>query len=317
MALKIENLKVYYNTHNGHVKALDDVSFEVKDGEILGIAGESGCGKSTLSNALVLMQKPMEYIDGNVHLDNEPLHIYDNEEMGQKRFKHISIIPQYALNALNPTIKLRQFIKELVESRGIEFALIEEELKERLEFVKLDPNVLNQYPLELSGGMKQRVVMVISTLLNPSLLLCDEITSALDVTTQKLVAELVVKFRDKKIVNSVTFVTHDVPVLYQIADRIMIMYAGQIAEIGPSNEIIHNPRHPYTKALVDAMPEVGFQYTDSPFKSIPVRPPALLDPPEGCRFKDRCEFRMKECDQKPPETVIGEGHRVYCWKDIK
>ncbi len=317
MALKVENLQVYYNTHHGHVKALDDVSFEVKDGEILGIAGESGCGKSTLSNALVLMQKPMEYIGGNVHLDGEPLHIYDNEEMTKNRFKRLSIIPQYALNALNPTIKLRQFISELVESRGIKFNLIEEELKERLEFVKLDPDVLNQYPLELSGGMKQRVVMVISTLLNPSLLICDEITSALDVTTQKLVAELVVKFRDKKIVNSVTFVTHDVPVLYQIADRIMIMYAGQIAEIGPADDIIHHPRHPYTKALVDAMPEVGFQYTDNPFKSIPGRPPALLNPPKGCRFKDRCQFRMDKCDIKPPETIYGEGHKVYCWKEVK
>ena len=317
MALKVENLKVYYNTHYGHVKALDDVTFEVRDGEILGIAGESGCGKSTLSNALVLMQKPMEYMGGNIHLDCEPLHIYDNHEMEEKRFKALSIIPQYALNALNPTVKIKQFIKDLVESRGIDYDLIEAELKERLEFVKLDPNVLNQYPLELSGGMKQRVVMVISTLLNPSLLLCDEITSALDVTTQKLVSELVVQFRDKKIVNSVTFVTHDVPVLYQIADRIMIMYAGQIAEIGPANDIIHNPKHPYTKALVEAMPEVGFQYTDSPFKSIPGRPPALLNPPEGCRFKDRCPYRMDKCDTKPPETKFENGHRVYCWKEVE
>ncbi len=317
MALKVENLKVYYNTLHGHVKALDDVSFEVKDGEILGIAGESGCGKSTLSNALILMQKPMEYMGGNVYLDSDPLHIYDDKEMTDHRFKNISIIPQYALNALNPTIKLRQFIKELVESRGINFDLIKEELNERLEFVRLDPAVLDQYPLELSGGMKQRVVMVISTLLNPTLLLCDEITSALDVTTQKLVSELVVKFRDKKIVKSVTFVTHDVPVLYQIADRIMIMYAGQIAEIGPSEDIIHNPKHPYTKALVDAMPEVGFQYTDEPFTSIPGRPPALLNPPEGCRFKDRCPKKMDKCSTKPPETVFDKGHRVYCWLEVK
>lgn len=314
MALNVENLKVYYNTLWGHVKALDDVTFQVKDGEILGIAGESGCGKSTLSNALIYMKKPMEFIGGQVTLDNEMLHIYDDEDMLNHRYKKISIIPQYALNALNPIIKIENFVADLMQSRGIDYEVLKQEFRDRLEFVKLPLSVLNQYPIELSGGMKQRVVMVISTLLNPSLLLCDEITSALDVNTQKLVAELVVKFRDQKFVKATTFVTHDVPVLYQIADRIMIMYAGKIAEIGTSEEIIHNPRHPYTKALVASMPEVGIKYTESTLDSIPGRPPALLNPPTGCRFKDRCPLASDKCNQEPPETTYPDGHRVYCWE---
>lgn len=314
MALNVENLKVYYDTLQGPVKALDDVTFQVRDGEILGIAGESGCGKSTLSNALISMHKPMSLYGGKVTLGEKELPLDDYQAMQKYRYEDISIIPQYALNALNPIVKIERFVKDLLRIRGIDYKGVEQELKERLEFVRLPLSVLNQYPIELSGGMKQRVVMVISTLLNPSLLLCDEITSALDVTTQKLVAELIVKFRDRGFVNSVTFVTHDVPVLYQIADRIMIMYAGQIAEIGTAEDIITRGLHPYTKALVASMPEVGIKYTEGVLKSIPGRPPALLSPPEGCRFKDRCPLADGKCDELPPERQFEKGHRVYCWR---
>lgn len=314
MALRAKNLKVYYNTLKGHVKALDDVSFTVEDGEILGIAGESGCGKSTLSNALIHLVKPMEHIDGQVYLDGKEIILSDDASMQKHRYKNISIIPQYALSALNPIRKIEKIVQDLMKYRGINYSEIEKKFKNRLEIVGLPLSVLKQYPIELSGGMKQRVVMVISTLLDPSLLICDEITSALDVTNQQAVAEMIVEFRDRKFVNSVTFVTHDVPVLYQIADRILIMYAGQLAEIGTAEEIIHQGRHPYTRALVESMPEVGHKMTENVLKSIPGRPPALLNPPEGCRFKERCPLASEKCNEFPPETVIKKGHRVYCWE---
>lgn len=314
MALDVRNLKVYYNTLHGDVQALDDVSFTVKDGEILGIAGESGCGKSTLSNSLVYLSKPMEKKGGLVLLDDKELPIDDMAAMDKHRYHDISIIPQYALSALNPTMRIGKMVAELLEARGLDYGQYEKEFIERLKFVRLPETVYKRYPIELSGGMKQRVVMVISALLNPSLLMADEITSALDVSTQKIVAELIVAFRDEKFVKSVTFVTHDVPVLYQIADRIMIMYAGMIAEIGTAEEIIHQGKHPYTKALVAAMPEMESQYTEKVFQSIPGRPPALLDPPRGCRFKDRCPVAMDKCNQLPPKVMLNSGHEVHCWK---
>ncbi len=315
MALDVKNLKVYYKTLRGHVQALDDVSFQVKDGEILGIAGESGCGKSTLSNALVYLAAPMEYISGSAELDGKTLPIMDTDAMREYRYKQLSLIPQYALNALNPTVKIGRYIRDLLETRSVSYANVEKELLDRLDFVRLPRSVLKRYPLELSGGMKQRVVMVISTLLNPGLLLADEITSALDVSTQKIVSELIVAFRDKGFVRSVTFVTHDVPVLYQIADRIMIMYAGKVAEIGLSEDIIHDPRHPYTKALVGSMPEIGVTYLEKPYESIPGRPPALLNPPPGCRFKDRCPVADSRCGAEPPAVNLPGERTVYCWKE--
>lgn len=317
MSLKVNNLRIYYRTLKGMVKALDDVSFDVEDGEILGIAGESGCGKSTLSNALISMRNPMEHVGGSVELDGKKLTISDADFMKNHRYNDISIIPQYALNALNPTVKIEQYVKDLFTFRGDDYEKVRKEFHDRLELVGLPLTVLNQYPLELSGGMKQRVVMVISTLLNPSLLLCDEITSALDVTTQKMVAELVVMFRDKKFINSATFVTHDVPVLYQIADRIMILYAGQLAEIGSAETIIHEGKHPYTRALVASMPEVGIKYGEKMLESIPGKPPALLDPPVGCRFRARCPKASEKCKELPPVTDFGNGHQVACWEVSK
>ncbi|GAB6088720.1 ABC transporter ATP-binding protein [Spirochaeta dissipatitropha] len=314
MALEVQNLKIYYNTIHGQVQALDDVSFRVNDGEILGIAGESGCGKTTLSMSLVRFRRPMSWEGGHVSLDGQPLLINDDRSMKKKRFNDLSIIPQYALNALNPILRIENIVRDLAAMRNLDSSKLLNECRNRLDIVRLPAGVMKKYPIELSGGMMQRVVMVISTLLDPSLLLCDEITSALDVTTQKLVSELIVEFRDQKLVNSVTFVTHDVPVLYQIADRIMILYAGQLAEIGNAEEIIHRGRHPYTQALVGAMPEAGVRYDEKKLYSIPGRPPALLNPPQGCRFRERCPLASEKCLTVPPPTDLGNGHIVHCWE---
>ncbi len=317
MSLQVENLTVYYQTLRGDVRALEDATFTVADGEIMGLAGESGCGKTTLGHSLIRLTPPMRFVEGRVTLDNEELPVWDMERMNDFRFKRISIIPQYAMNALNPTRKIGRMTAELLRSRKVDFEATLPELKRRLDHVQLSHDVLNMYPIELSGGMKQRMVMVLSTLLNPSLLIADEITSALDVSSQKAVAEMLVGFRDHGIVKSIIVITHDISILYQIADSILIMYAGQLAEKASTEVIIHAPRHPYTKLLISSLPEVGVKHAEKRLTGIPGSPPLLLDPPVGCRFRERCPVAFEKCFEEPPFIEFEKGHSIACWKELE
>jgi peptide/nickel transport system ATP-binding protein len=314
MTLVVEDLRVYYRTLAGDVKALDGVSFDVEDGEIMGIAGESGCGKSTLGKSLIRLDGRMRYVEGRVELDGQELPIWDTERMNPFRFKHVSIVPQYAMSAMNPTRKIGKMIGELLHSRGEKYETILPELERRLDLVGLQRDVLTMFPIELSGGMKQRMVMVLSTLLDPSLLIADEVTSALDVSSQKAVAEMLIEFRERKFVKSTIVITHDLSVLYQIADTILVMYAGKLAEKASAETIIHKPLHPYTQLLISSLPEVGIRYEEKKLVGIPGRPPGLLNPPTGCRFRDRCPFAFDKCLEEPPFVEIDTGHSVACWK---
>lgn len=277
MGVRVDGLKVYYRSLRGDVRALDDVSFAIADGEIMGLAGESGCGKSTLGKSLIRLDGRMRHVAGSVQLDGRELPVGDDGAMNEFRFREVSLIPQYAMSALNPTRRIGRMIRELVESRGVRFDTVLAELHRRLDLVGLPRDVLDRYPIELSGGMKQRTVMVLSTLLNPSLLIADEVTSALDVSTQRAVAETLVDFRDRGYVRSMIVITHDVSLVYQIADSIMVMYAGKLAEKAPTDEVVNAPRHPYTQLLISALPEVGVTYTGQRLDGIPGRPPPLLD----------------------------------------
>ncbi|MFQ6093287.1 MAG: ABC transporter ATP-binding protein [bacterium] len=317
MSLQVETLRVYYQTLRGDVRALEGATFSIADGEIMGLAGESGCGKTTLAHSLIRLVPPMRFIEGRVTLDNEALPVWDTERMNDFRFRKISIIPQYALNALNPTRKLGKMTAELLESRKVSFKAILPELKRRLDLVELSHDVLNMYPIELSGGMKQRMVMVLSTLVNPSLLIADEVTSALDVSTQKAVVEMLVGFRDRGFVKSMVVISHDISILYQIADSIMVMYAGQLAEKASTEVIIHAPRHPYTKLLIASLPKVGVKHSEKRLTGIPGSPPLLLDPPAGCRFRERCPGAFEKCFEEPPFIEIEKGHFVACWKGFE
>jgi peptide/nickel transport system ATP-binding protein len=314
MSLRVDDLKIYYRTLAGDVQALDGVTFRITDGEIMGLAGESGCGKSTLGNSLIYLSARMRYVGGQVELDGEELPIWDRPAMNRFRFKEISIVPQYAMSALNPTRKIGKMVGEVLESRGIRYETVLPEFKRRLELVGLAPDVLDLFPMELSGGMKQRTVMVLSTLLDPSLLIADEITSALDVSTQKAVARMLVEFRERGFVKSMIFITHDVAILYQVADTILVMYAGKLAEKAPAEVIVSSPRHPYTRLLISALPEVGVRYAEKKLAGIPGRPPSLLRPPEGCRFRDRCPLAFHKCLEEPPFVEIEPDHFVACWK---
>jgi len=314
MSLQVTDLRVYYRTLAGDVKALDGVTFDVADGEIMGLAGESGCGKSTLGNSLIRIDNRMRYVAGRVVLGGVELPLLDSRAMDQFRFSDISIVPQYAMSALNPTRKIGKMIAELVESRGIAFRDLREELERRLQLVGLGPEVLDRYPMELSGGMKQRVVMVVSTLRDPTLLIADEITSALDVSSQKAVAQTLVEFRDRGFVTSMIVVTHDVSILYQIADTLAVMYAGKLAEKAPTDVMMEEPLHPYTRLLVSSLPEIGVRFAEKRLSGIPGAPPSLLNPPAGCRFRDRCPLAFEQCVEEPPFVEVEPGHSVACWK---
>ncbi len=316
MGLNVENLTVYYQTLRGNVQALEDVSFDVQPGEIMGLAGESGCGKTTLCQSLIFLNPPMKYIKGHVTLNGIEMPIWNNEKMDNFRFHDISIIPQYAMNAMNPIRKIGIMTKELLEAKGINFKDRLPEIKHRLDLVNLPHEVLGMYPIELSGGMKQRMVMVLSTLLDPTLLIADEITSALDVASQKAVAEMLVEFLHEGCCKSIIFITHDISILYQIASTILVMYAGLLAEKASTETIIHAPRHPYTKQLIASLPKIGAKYSEKRLQGIPGQPPLLLNPPVGCRFRDRCPVAFEKCIEVPPFIEIEPNHRVACWREI-
>jgi peptide/nickel transport system ATP-binding protein len=313
VSVAVDDLKVYYRSLRGDVKALDGISFGIADGEIMGLAGESGCGKSTLGRSLIRLDARMRYVDGSVTLDGDALPIWSDRGMNAFRFERVSLVPQYAMSALNPTRKVGRIARDLLESRGVRFDTVLPELARRLDLVGLSRDVLDRYPIELSGGMRQRSVMVLSTLLDPSLLIADEITSALDVSTQRAVSQTLVEFRDRGFVKSVIVITHDLSLLYQVADTILVMYAGRLAEKGPAETIVNEPRHPYTRMLIGALPDVGVRHDERRLAGIPGRPPSLLDPPAGCRFRHRCPLAFARCAEQPPFVEVEPGHRVACW----
>ena len=314
MSLAVDNLRVYYRTLRGDVRALDGATFTVADGEIMGVAGESGCGKTTLGKSLIRLDGRMRVAEGTVTLDGTELPIANDRAMDSYRFRHVSIVPQYAMSALNPIRRIGRMISELLSSRGVSYDETLPELRRRLALVGLDDDVLDRYPIELSGGMKQRVVMVLSTLMNPSLLVADELTSALDVSTQKAVAEMLVEFRDRGFVKSTIVITHDLSILYQVADTILVMYAGKLVEKGSAAEITEDPRHPYTKLLIASLPEVGVRFEEKRLTGIAGRPPSLLRPPTGCRFRARCPLATEECAEERPFVELAPGRHAACWK---
>lgn len=314
MGLKVDDLCVVYRTTGGDVRALDGVSFSVADGEIMGLAGESGSGKSTLGKSLIRMDGRMRYLGGTVELDGASLPVADDAAMNRFRFTEISVVPQYAMSALNPIRRVGHLVRDLLTARGFHYGDYADELGRRLDLVGLPADVLKRYPIELSGGMKQRMVLVLSTLLDPSMLIADEVTSALDVSTQRAVATMLVEFRDRGFVKSMMVVTHDLSLVYQIADTILVMYAGKLAEKAPADAIVSAPRHPYTKLLVSSLPAVGARYVDARLEGIAGSPPSLIDPAPGCRFRSRCPLATARCEAEPPFVEVAPDHTVACWE---
>lgn len=313
--LEVKDLKTYYKTRlKEKVYAVDGVDFHLEDGKTIGIAGESGCGKSTLALSLMgFYFPPLHFGSGSISINDVDIMKLEKEKLRKQVLgREIAYIPQAAMNALNPTIKIIQFIEDIMKEHRPELSKkqVYEMAAQRFETLNLSSKVLNSYPNELSGGMKQRTVIAISTILNPKVLIADEPTSALDVTSQKVVIKLLKDLLDKKFIRSLIFITHELPLLYHVTDEIMVMYAGEIVERGKADEVIFNPIHPYTKKLMGSIivPETGMK--DHKLAAIPGAPPNLKKKIQGCRFADRCTYTTDEC-KSGKVTTKHAGDRLY------
>jgi len=318
--VKIENIRAYYKLKNREVKAVDNVSFEIMENEIIGVVGESGCGKSTLSNVLLNnIIKPLTIVGGRVLFKSNGEYVeissLTREEVRERFWgKEMSLIPQSAMNALMPTIKLSKYVEHLAQSHGIPKNELLKKARKRFEDVDLDPRWLNRYPFELSGGMRQRAVIAIATLLNPQLLIADEPTSALDVVNRKVFLKILLEMKRQGIVKSIIFVTHDIATIRQIVDRMLVMYAGKIMEISPVDKIVEKPLNPYTEGLLNSVLTPEPEIKKRGITTIPGTPPNLIEPPSGCRFHPRCPKAMSVCKEKEPKLVEIEPQRkVACF----
>lgn len=316
--LQVKNLRVSYHTSQGEVKAVRGVSFEVNRGEVLAIVGESGCGKSVTSRAIMsLIKAPQgEIKDGSEILYNgENILNFTNKELRDFRGKECSMIFQDALIALNPTMKVgKQIVENLVAHRNMDKNTAKQEAIKILESVGI-PNAekrANQYPHEFSGGMRQRAMIAIAVACSPKLLIADEPTTALDVTIQAQIMELIRDLKDK-LNTGVILITHDFGVVAGSANKIAVMYAGEIIEKGNREEIFYSPKHPYTISLLNAVPKLDWKGKQV-LQTIKGTPPDLLDPPKGCPFAARCKYCMNIClDEEPKSYNFENGHSARCW----
>jgi peptide/nickel transport system ATP-binding protein len=308
--LSILDLQAQYFTDNGIVKAVDHITFTINQNESLGIAGESACGKSSLGAAVLrIMQPPGKMIGGSIILDGIDIAKLSDADFNKKfRWKKISMVFQGAMNSLDPVYTIGNQIREILEQHNFK-GNIDGKISESLKTVGLDQSVSNRYPHELSGGMKQRVVIAMALLLEPDVVIADEPTTALDVLAQAQIINLLKRLKKEKGM-TIIIITHDMAIISEIADKIGIMYAGQLVEFGSANEIYKDPKHPYTQALISAIPKLRSDNKQIHF--IKGNPPDMLNLPSGCRFYARCPHAMDICKQDPPEIRTKTGYTL-CW----
>jgi len=315
---EVDKLSLHYLTRFGQkIHAVTDVSFTMEQGEILGIAGESGCGKSTLVNGLMgLFIPPLYPTSGDVRVGGESLMNRTPEDVRANILsRKVSMIPQGAFNALNPTRKVKDIAADVMAAhlKGVDKKQIYGRLKERFDLFGMDTEkVLNSHPIQLTAGERQRSVIGISTLLNPQMVIADEPTSALDVTTQKVVIKMIFDLLEKGIFSTMIFITHELPLLRHVANNIAIMYAGEIVEKGTAEQVVFDPRHPYTKALMGAMLSAEPGQKQRKPTAIEGAPPNLANPITGCRFAERCPSAKPECKQNKQEIRIVGERQVRC-----
>lgn len=315
---EVEKLRAHYLTRFGQkIQAVDGVTFSLKEGEILGIAGESGCGKTTLVSACMgLYIPPLHLTSGEVKVDGKSILGMDVEKNRKEVLgRLVSMIPQGALNSLNPTRKVKDLAMDMIVSHDdqVDKKEIHDRLRQRFEKIGLDADlVLNSYPIQLPAGMKQRVVIGISTLLNPRVVIADEPTSALDVTTQKAVIRLLFDLMDQQIIGSMLFITHELPLLRHVASRIGVMYAGEFVELGTTEQVIFDSRQPYTRALMGSMLSAEAGQKDRKPVAIEGAPPNLAHPIKGCRFAERCPEVRPDCRENQQIIRIVKEREVRC-----
>ncbi len=297
--LLVEGLRTYYDTPRGTVKAVDGVSFSLKAQERFGLAGESGSGKSSMALSMMRMIKPPgRIVSGGIWLDGRNLLALPESQMQALRLAEIAMIAQGSMNSLNPVMRIRDQIADAFRDHGVSLSRREMDarIRDLLERVGLRPDVAGMFPHELSGGMKQRVVIAISISLRPKVIIADEPTSALDVVVQRQVMETLRRVQED-LGASVILVGHDMGLMAQFVDRLGIMYAGKLVEISPVNEIFARPRHPYTQMLIASLPSLKVK---GEFRGIPGLPPSLLDMPPGCAFCPRCPQAIDRCRSEEP-----------------
>jgi len=310
--LEVKDLTTHFFMQEGVARAVDNVSFTLTKGETLGLAGESGCGKTTTALSIMRLLPPGgRILNGKIILDGEDLVEKTDREMKAIRWKKISIIFQGAMNALNPVIRVGDQVAEaLIEKEKVPKEEAMRMTRSLFELVGLDSSRVTEYAHEFSGGMRQRVMIAMALACKPSIVIADEPVTALDVVVQTKILELI-KDLQKKLDLSVILITHDLSVIAETCDRVAIMYAGKIAELGNVTDLYKNPWHPYTQALITAFPSIAGQ--KKRFSSIPGDPPDLTSPPSGCRFHPRCPWQDEKCTGEDPEyRKIGADHYVAC-----
>ena len=312
VVLRVQDLRVHYHTPRGPVRAVEGVEFELRSGDRLGLAGESGSGKSTTALALMRLIRPPGRIEaGRINLGELELLALSEEELRGVRFSRISLIPQGVMNSLNPVMRVGAQIADTIaahEERP-DRAALQERVKSLLALVELDPATARMYPHELSGGMKQRIGMAMAVALRPEVIIADEPTSALDVVVQKRVMDTLFRLQ-QELDAAVILVGHDMGLMAQCVDRIGVMYAGRLAELGPVQGLLEAPLHPYTRMLVESLPSLEHKGV---FRGIPGLPPSLLDPPPGCPFHPRCPQALDRCSARVPRLKeVAAEHRVAC-----
>lgn len=309
--LRIEDLVLHFKTQKGSVRAVDGVFFDLAHKEAVVVLGESGCGKSSLAKAILrLLPRNIGRYDGKVYLNGEETMAMDDEEYRQNiRWVRMSLVPQAAMNALNPVLKVGDQIAEpMIIHHGVkkEEALVQ--AAKMFQHVGVPVDFLDRYAFELSGGMRQRVAIAMSLVTAPDLVILDEPTSALDVLTQANIFNVLKRLKQELEVSFV-LITHDIATSSELADRVAVMYAGQIVEVSDAHRFFAEPLHPYSRMLMASVPRLRAN-TEPEF--ITGQPPSLLDPPKGCRFADRCPKRFAKCSEEPPVVNV-DGIQVKCW----
>ncbi|MGD0683728.1 MAG: ABC transporter ATP-binding protein [Streptosporangiaceae bacterium] len=310
--LTVRDLSVEYAMDRGTVVAVDNVSFHLDPGEFIGIVGESGCGKSTLLFAIAqLLVSPAAITGGSVIFQGQNMVGLTDKQMATVRWKDMSVVMQSAMNALNPVKSIEAQFRDAMRAHGVTArADVADRSAEVLKMVGIDPAHLTSYPHQLSGGMRQRSMIAMAMLLTPDLVIMDEPTSALDVVAQRSLM-VQIKQLQQELGFAVIFVTHDMSLVSHFSDRLMVMYAGQVAELGPTRGVFDAPLHPYSVGLLDAFPSIRGPRV--PLTGIPGSPPDLARPPAGCRFAPRCPKVMSRCEQEPPELYSVGGTLVRCF----
>lgn len=316
--LKIENLHVSFDSYAGEVHAVRGVTLDVKEGEVLAIVGESGCGKSVTAQTIMKLNPmpPARIKEGSITLCGRDIVAASEKEMQDIRGQEVSMIFQDPMTCMNPTMRVgKQLTETLVKKKKISRAEAEKEAVRLLKMVQI-PNAeqrAKQYPHEFSGGMRQRAMIAMALACNPKLLIADEPTTALDVTIQAQIIQLMGKIKDET-KTAIILITHDLGVVANLADKVAVMYAGKVVEKGTARDIFYKPGHPYTKALLKSLSTIDTKKEEQ-LVSIPGTPPDLYAPPQGCGFASRCEHCMKICQvNQPPVFEVGEGHTASCWR---